>query len=97
MSTQCTIQLSYAIGVAKPLSIYVNTQGTNTIDEAKIEAAIPEIMNLSPKGIREKLQLNKPIYEQTAAYGHFGRAHNNTTGAFSWEALDLVSDFKSLA
>ena len=97
LSTQCTIQLSYAIGVAKPLSIYVNTQGTNTIDEAKIEAAIPEIMNLSPKGIREKLQLNKPIYEQTAAYGHFGRTHNSASGAFSWEALDLVSDFKSLA
>jgi S-adenosylmethionine synthetase len=96
LSTQCTIQLSYAIGVAKPLSIYVNTQGTNTIDEAKIEAAIPEIMNLSPKGIREKLQLNKPIYEQTAAYGHFGRAHNSANGSFSWEALDLVSDFKSL-
>jgi len=97
LSSQCTIQLSYAIGVAKPLSIYVNTQGTNTVDEAKIEAAIPEIMNLSPKGIREKLQLNKAIYEQTAAYGHFGRAYNNTSGAFSWEALDLVSDFKSLA
>ena len=97
LSTQCTIQLSYAIGVAKPLSIYVNTQGTNTIDEAKIEAAIPEIMNLSPKGIREKLQLNKAIYEQTAAYGHFGRKHDSGTGAFSWEALDLVSDFKSLA
>ena len=97
LSSECTIQLSYAIGVAKPLSIYVNTQGTNTVDEAKIEAAIPEIMNLSPKGIREKLQLNKAIYEQTAAYGHFGRAYNSTSGAFSWEALDLVSDFKSLA
>ena len=97
LSSQCTIQLSYAIGVAKPLSIYVNTQGTNTIDEAKIETAIPEIMNLSPKGIREKLQLNKPIYEQTAAYWHFGRTHDSNSGAFSWEALDLVSDFKSLA
>jgi len=97
LSSQCTIQLSYAIGVAKPLSIYVNTQGTNTIDEAKIETAIPEIMNLSPKGIREKLQLNKPIYEQTAAYGHFGRTHDSNSGAFSWEALDLVSEFKSLA
>ena len=94
---QCTIQLSYAIGVAKPLSIYVNTQGTNKIDEAKIESAIPDIMNLSPRGIREKLQLNKPIYEQTAAYGHFGRTHDSSSGAFSWEALDLVSDFKSLA
>ena len=97
LSSQCTIQLSYAIGVAKPLSIYVNTQGTNIVDETKIEAAIPEIMNLSPKGIREKLQLNNAIYEQTAAYGHFGRAYNSTSGAFSWEALDLVSDFKSLA
>ena len=97
LSSHCTIQLSYAIGVAKPLSIYVNTQGTNTIDEAKIETAIPEIMNLSPKGIREKLQLNKPIYEQTAAYGHFGRAYDSNSGAFSWEALDLVSEFKSLA
>ena len=97
LSSQCTIQLSYAIGVAKPLSIYVNTQGTNNIDEAKIEAAIPEIMNLTPRGIREKLQLNKPIYQPTAAYGHFGRSHESQTGAFSWEALDLVSDFKSLA
>jgi S-adenosylmethionine synthetase len=97
LSSQCTIQLSYAIGVAKPLSIYVNTQGTNNIDEAKIEAAIPEIMNLTPRGIREKLQLNKPIYQATAAYGHFGRSHDSQTGAFSWEALDLVSDFKSLA
>jgi S-adenosylmethionine synthetase len=97
LSSQCTIQLSYAIGVAKPLSIYVNTQGSNNIDEAKIEAAIPEIMNLTPRGIREKLQLNKPIYQPTAAYGHFGRSHDSQTGAFSWEALDLVSDFKSLA
>ena len=97
LSSQCTIQLSYAIGVAKPLSIYVNTQGTNNIDEAKIEAAIPEIMNLTPRGIREKLQLNKPIYQATAAYGHFGRSHDSQTGTFSWEALDLVSDFKSLA
>jgi S-adenosylmethionine synthetase len=97
LSSQCTIQLSYAIGVAKPLSIYVNTQGTNNIDEAKIEAAIPEIMNLTPRGIREKLQLNKPIYQPTAAYGHFGRSHDSQTGAFSWEALDLVSEFKSLA
>ena len=97
LSSQCTIQLSYAIGVAKPLSIYVNTQGTNNIDEAKIEAAIPQIMNLTPRGIREKLQLNKPIYQPTAAYGHFGRSHDSQTGAFSWEALDLVSDFKSLA
>ena len=97
LADQCTIQLSYAIGVSKPLSIYVDTRGTNKIDEEKIEKAIPDIMDLSPRGIREKLQLNKPIYEITASYGHFGRTYNKDTGDFSWEALDLVSDFKSLA
>ena len=95
--TQCTIQLSYAIGVAKPLSIYVNTNGTNKIDEEKIEKIIPELMDLTPKGIREKLQLNKPIYETTAAYGHFGRTHDSQKGFFTWESLDLVKDLKSLS
>ena len=97
LCTQCTIQLSYAIGVAKPLSIYVNTNGTNKIDEEKIEKIIPELMDLTPKGIREKLQLNKPIYEITAAYGHFGRMHNSQKGFFTWESLDLVEDLKSLS
>ncbi|MDB9776420.1 methionine adenosyltransferase [Alphaproteobacteria bacterium] len=96
LCTQCTIQLSYAIGVAKPLSIYVNTNGTNKIDEEKIEKIIPELMDLTPKGIREKLQLNKPIYETTAAYGHFGRMHDSQKGFFTWESLDLVEDLKSL-
>jgi S-adenosylmethionine synthetase len=97
LCTQCTIQLSYAIGVAKPLSIYVNTNGTNEIDEEKIEKIIPELMDLTPKGIREKLQLNKPIYETTAAYGHFGRTHDSQKGFFTWESLDLVKDLKSLS
>ena len=97
LCTQCTIQLSYAIGVAKPLSIYVNTNGTNKIDEEKIEKIIPELMNLTPKGIREKLQLNKPIYETTAAYGHFGRTHDSQKGFFTWESLDLVEDLRSLS
>ena len=97
LCTQCTIQLSYAIGVAKPLSIYVNTNGTNKIDEEKIEKIIPELMDLTPKGIREKLQLNKPIYETTAAYGHFGRMHDSQKGFFTWESLDLVEDLKSLS
>ena len=97
LCTQCTIQLSYAIGVAKPLSIYVNTNGTNKIDEEKIEKIIPELMDLTPKGIREKLQLNKPIYETTAAYGHFGRTHESQKGFFTWESLDLVEDLSSLS
>ena len=97
LSTECTIQLSYAIGVSKPLSIYVNTNGTNNIDEEKIEKIIPELMNLTPKGIREKLQLNKPIYEITSAYGHFGRKYDSQKGFFSWEALDLVEALKSLS
>jgi len=97
LCTECTIQLSYAIGVSKPLSIYVNTNGTNNIDEEKIEKIIPELMNLTPKGIREKLQLNKPIYEITSAYGHFGRKHDSQKGFFSWEALDLVEALKSLS
>ncbi|MAV82217.1 MAG: methionine adenosyltransferase [Pelagibacteraceae bacterium] len=97
LCTQCTIQLSYAIGVAKPLSIYVNTNGTNNVDEEKIEKVIPELMNLTPKGIREKLDLNRPIYETTAAYGHFGRSFDSNKKFFTWEQLDLVDDLKSLS
>ena len=97
LCAECTIQLSYEIGVSKPLSIYVNTNGTNNIDEEKIEKIIPELMNLTPKGIREKLQLNKPIYEITSAYGHFGRKYDSQKGFFSWEALDLVEALKSLS
>ncbi|MEL7462215.1 MAG: methionine adenosyltransferase, partial [Pseudomonadota bacterium] len=74
LATRCTIQLSYAIGVSKPLSIYCDTFGTGQVDPVAIEAAIPQVMDLSPRGIREHLSLNKPIYQRTAAYGHFGRA-----------------------
>lgn len=90
---KCTIQLSYAIGVARPLSLYVNTQGTGTVDETKIAKAILDILPLTPRSIRERLQLNKPIYLPTASYGHFGRTPT-PEGHFSWEKLDLVDDLK---
>ncbi|MEK0162431.1 methionine adenosyltransferase [Phaeobacter sp. JH20_36] len=89
LADKCTIQLSYAIGVAKPLSIYADTHGTGDVDAARIEAAIDQIMDLTPRGIRHHLGLNKPIYERTAAYGHFGR-EPDTDGGFSWERTDLV-------
>ncbi|MFN3226738.1 MAG: methionine adenosyltransferase [Hyphomicrobiales bacterium] len=88
------IQLSYAIGVAQPLSIYVDTGGTANVDEAKLEAALGEVMDLSPRGIRAHLDLNKPIFARTAAYGHFGR-DADADGGFSWEKLDLVDDLKA--
>ncbi len=93
LAKRCTLQVSYAIGVAKPLSIYADLHGTGTVDEAAIEAAIPRVMDLSPRGIREHLQLNRPIYARTAAYGHFGRAPEND-GGFSWEKTDLVEALK---
>ncbi|MFN3144179.1 MAG: methionine adenosyltransferase [Paracoccaceae bacterium] len=93
MAERCTIQLSYAIGVAKPLSIYANTEGTGQVSEAAIEKAIAQVMDLTPRGIREHLQLNKPIYQRTAAYGHFGRAPE-ADGGFSWEATDLAEALK---
>ncbi|WP_292285601.1 methionine adenosyltransferase [Marivita sp.] len=89
MAERCTIQLSYAIGVSKPLSIYADMHGTGEIDAAAIERAIPKVMDLTPRGIRTHLQLNKPIYERTAAYGHFGRAPE-ADGGFSWERTDLA-------
>ena len=89
MARKCTIQLSYAIGVSQPLSIYADTHGTGDIPPAQIEKAISECMDLSPRGIRERLQLNRPIYERTAAYGHFGRPPE-ADGGFSWEKTDLV-------
>ena len=90
----CTIQLSYAIGVAKPLSIYADTHGTGNVDEAAIERAVAQAMNLTPRGIRLHLGLNKPIFQRTAAYGHFGRAPE-ADGGFSWERTDLVDAIKS--
>jgi S-adenosylmethionine synthetase len=89
LADRCTIQLSYAIGVSKPISFYVSTNGTAKVDETKIEALLPQLVDLSPRGIREHLQLNRPIYARTAAYGHFGR-EPDATGGFSWEKLDLV-------
>ena len=89
LADRCTLQVSYAIGVAKPLSIYVDTHGTGQVDEAAIEKAVAEVMDLTPRGIRTHLDLNKPIYARTSAYGHFGRAPE-ADGGFSWERTDLV-------
>jgi S-adenosylmethionine synthetase len=89
LARRCTLQISYAIGVAKPLSIYVDTHGTGAVPDAVIEAAVGKVMDLTPRGIRTKLGLNKPIYARTAAYGHFGRAPE-ADGGFSWERSDLV-------
>lgn len=93
LADRCTIQLSYAIGVAQPLSIYCDTHGTGQAPDAKIEQAVGGLMDLSPRGIREHLSLNKPIYQRTAAYGHFGRAAD-ADGGFSWEAINLVEALK---
>ena len=94
LARRCVIQLSYAIGVAKPLSIYADTQGTGLVPEAEIERAVAKAMDLTPRGIREHLGLNRPIYARTAAYGHFGRAPE-ADGGFSWERTDLVDALKA--
>ena len=94
LAHRCTIQLSYAIGVAKPLSIYCDTHGTGQVADAAIEKAVGELMDLTPRGIREHLQMNKPIYQRTAAYGHFGRAAE-ADGGFSWEKTDLTDALKA--
>ena len=94
LAEECVIQLSYAIGVSKPLSIYINTNGTSKVDETKIENLIPELFDLSPRGIREHLQLSNPIYVPTSAYGHFGRTPT-MQGHFTWEKTDLVESFKN--
>ncbi|MEK0084940.1 methionine adenosyltransferase [Benzoatithermus flavus] len=93
LAKKCVIQLSYAIGVSKPLSIYVDTYGTGEVDELRLGKILNEIMNLSPRGIREHLQLNRPIYARTAAYGHFGRAPE-ADGGFSWEKTDLADELR---
>ncbi|MBB4573175.1 methionine adenosyltransferase [Rhizobium lentis] len=93
LADRCTIQLSYAIGVAQPLSIYVDLHGTGSVSEDQVEAAIRENMDLSPSGIRRHLDLNKPIYAKTSAYGHFGRKAGRD-GSFSWERTDLVKALK---
>ncbi|MDJ0946234.1 MAG: methionine adenosyltransferase [Kiloniellales bacterium] len=94
LAERCIIQVAYAIGVSKPLSIYVDTQGTGRVDEEKLATRLGEIVDLSPRGIREHLKLSRPIYARTAAYGHFGRAAE-ADGGFSWERLDLVDDLTS--
>jgi len=88
------LQVSYAIGVSKPLSLYVNLGDSGQVDESKLSKVLQELMDLSPRGIREHLGLNKPIYARTAAYGHFGR-EPEADGGFSWERLDLVEGLKS--
>jgi S-adenosylmethionine synthetase len=89
LADRCTIQLSYAIGVARPMSFYVNMHGAQNVDQAKLERVLQELMDLTPRGIRTHLKLNRPIYLPTASYGHFGR-EPGTNGEFSWEKLDLV-------
>ena len=95
LADRCTIQLAYAIGVSHPLSVYVDTYGTGQVDEAKLENALREAMNLTPRGIREHLKLNRPIFGRTAAYGHFGR-DPEADGGFSWEKTDLAETIKQL-
>ena len=93
LAEKCVIQLAYAIAVARPLSVYVDLAGTGQVDEERLSATLQEMVNLSPRGIREHLKLNKPIYARTAAYGHFGR-EPESDGGFSWERTDLVDDLK---
>ncbi len=93
LAKRCTIQLSYAIGIAEPLSVYVDTHGTGTVAEDKLEAVLPQLVRLTPKGIRQHLKLNAPIYVKSAAYGHFGREPEGDL--FTWEKTDLVDALKA--
>ncbi|MDT8856971.1 methionine adenosyltransferase [Paracoccaceae bacterium Fryx2] len=93
LADRCTLQVSYAIGVARPLSIYVDTHGTGKVEATQIEKAVAEVMDLTPRGIRTHLGLNRPIYARTSAYGHFGRAPD-ADGGFSWEKTDLTEALK---
>jgi len=94
LAKRCTIQLSYAIGVSKPLSVYVDFHDTGNVEERRLEASIAEVIDLSPRGIREHLGLNRPIYARTSSYGHFGRKPD-MDGGFSWERTDLVEAIRS--
>ncbi|MCA6117755.1 methionine adenosyltransferase [Bradyrhizobium sp. WSM 1738] len=93
LADRCTLQLAYAIGVARPLSIYIDTHGTGKVSEDTLEKAVAQAMDLTPRGIRTHLDLNRPIYARTSAYGHFGRTPDNE-GGFSWEKTDLVEPLK---
>ena len=95
LANKCTIQISYAIGISKPMSVYINTHGSGKIEEGEISKKISQVMDLSPFGIREKLKLNRPIYARTASYGHFGR-NPEKDGGFSWEKTDLVESFRKI-
>ena len=95
LADRCTLQISYAIGISHPLSVYVDLQGTGHVDEVRLEAVLRELLDLSPRGIRQHLKLNRPIYAVTSAYGHFGREPDEATGAFSWERTDLVPALRS--
>jgi S-adenosylmethionine synthetase len=90
LAERCTIQISYAIGVSDPLSLYVDLHGTGQVDQAKLAAVLPELMSLKPRGIREHLGLCQPIYARTSAYGHFGR-EPDAEGGFSWERTDIIA------
>ena len=93
LASKCTIQIAYAIGISKPLSLYVNTQGTGKINDNEIGRILNNLVDMSPRGIREHLKLNNPIYVPTSAYGHFGRVPDESViGSFSWEKTDLVDD-----
>lgn len=94
LADRCTIQVAYAIGVAKPLSVYIDTHEAGKVDEERLSKVLQELVDLSPRGIREHLELNRPIYARTAAYGHFGRPPE-ADGGFSWERTDLVDDLRS--
>jgi S-adenosylmethionine synthetase len=96
LAERCTLQLSYAIGVSHPLSLYVELHGNPyEVDEAKLEKTLRELVDLRPRGIREHLHMNRPIYAVTSAYGHFGREPDPTLGTFTWEKTDLVAALKS--
>jgi len=94
LASRCTIQLSYAIGVSKPLSVYIDTHGTGKVDEESLSETVQDLVDLSPRGIREHLNLSRPIYARTSAYGHFGRIVDDD-GGFSWEKTDLIDELKS--
>ena len=94
LADTCTLQVSYAIGVSKPLSLYIDTHGADRVDEERLSKVLQDMVDLSPRGIREHLELSRPIYARTAAYGHFGRAPE-PDGGFSWERTDLVDDLRA--
>jgi S-adenosylmethionine synthetase len=96
LADRCTLQISYAIGISRPLSVYVDLHGTGKdVNEAKLESVLRDLVNLSPRGIREHLRMNRPIYAVTSAYGHFGREPDTEKGTFTWEMTDLVPSLKS--